>query len=62
MMGYGEIGQESALASRAAEKLSACFRGLFTNIKFDDEIALSLAEFDLSKSCWIRIMLATPVT
>lgn len=56
MMGYGEIGQESTLASRVAEQLSAWFRGLFTNKKFDDEIELSLAEFDLSKNYWIRII------
>lgn len=56
MMGYGEIRQESTLASRVAEQLSAWFRGLFTNKKFDDEIELSLAEFDLSKSYWIRII------
>lgn len=56
MMGYGEIGHESTLASRVAEQLSAWFRGLFTNKKFDDEIELSLAEFDLSKTYWIRII------
>lgn len=58
MMGYGEIGQESTLASRVAEQLSAWFRGLlnFTNKEFDDEIELSLAEFDLSKNYWIRII------
>ena len=56
MMGYGEIGQESTLASRVAEQLSAWFRGLFTNKEFDDEIELSLAEFDLTKNYWIRII------